>query len=161
MHTIFGLWVRQSKDWSIAVYLFAGVKRMLPLCIPGARRAADLPQLTTSPPNIPDTIRRRAHSVQWHRSVCIVSNEISMVPWEPQEASDVLTIVRFRPIDYYTGYMLLGVNAIILNISATKLFILTIPHKCCMFSHETVFLQQCRHISEIVPYVPPGYRFET
>ena len=70
-----------------------------------------------------------------------VFNNFSIVTSETQEASDVLTIVRLRPIDYRMCLMFLGVDAVLLNLKATKIDVLTNPGTVCTFGFETTFCQ--------------------
>ena len=89
---------------------------MQALSIPGEWRVPDSPWFSVSPPHLPLSLRRSANHVQWHRNVSIVFNEISIVTGEAQEASDILDVLRLRPNHYRTRLMLLGVDAILVNV---------------------------------------------
>ena len=65
-------------------------------------------------------------------------NELSIVPSEAQEASDVLTDFWLRPIRYRMRLMLLGVNAVLVDIKAAKIDFLTSPDSFCSFGLETM-----------------------
>jgi len=81
--------------------------------------------------------------------VSIVFNEFSIVTAEAQEASDVLTVLRLRPIHYCTSLMLLGVDAVQVNVKAAKIIFLTSPGTFCTFGLETMFWQQSKHFSDM------------
>jgi hypothetical protein len=78
-----------------------------------------------------------------------VFNEFSIVTSEAQEASDLLTVVRLRPIHYCTSLTLLGVDAVLVNVKAAKINILTSPGAYCTFGLETMFCQQGKHSSDM------------
>jgi len=57
--------------------------------------------------------------------VSVVFNEFSIGTGEAQEASDVLTVLRLRPINYRMSLMLLGMDAVLVNVKAAKINFLT------------------------------------
>jgi len=122
---------------------------MLAFSIPGEWSALDLPWLSTSPPNVCFSLRRGASGVRRHCNVSVVFNEFSIVTGETQEASDVLTILRLRPICYRTCLVFLSVDAVPVNIKATKIDFLTSPGTFCMFGFETMFRQWGKHFMDM------------
>ena len=79
----------------------------------------------------------------------VVFNELAIVSSEAQEASDIHTVFRLRPIHYCMGLMFLSMDAVHVNIKATVVDIQTSPGLCCMFGSETVFWQKCMHFSDM------------
>jgi hypothetical protein len=71
--------------------------------------------------------------------VSIVFTEFSTVAGETQEASDVLTIFRLRPMHYCMCLMFLGVDAILVNVKAAKIDFLTSPGTLSTFGFEAMF----------------------
>jgi len=112
---------------------------MLAFSIPGEWSALNLPRLSTSPPNVPFSFGRCANGVQRHCNVSVVFNEYSVVAGETQEASDVLTIFRLRPIHYRTCLLFLGMDAVLVNVKAAKIDFLTSPGTLCTFGLEAMF----------------------
>jgi hypothetical protein len=80
-----------------------------------------------------------ANGVQRHCKVSKMFNEFSVVAGETQEASDVLNIFRLRQIDYRTCLMFLGVDAMNVNVKASKIDFLTITGTFCTFGFEAMF----------------------
>jgi len=80
-----------------------------------------------------------ANGVQRHCNASVVLNEFSVVAGETQEAFDVLTIVRLRPIHYRTCRMFLGVDAVPGNVKAAIMDFLTSPGTFCTFGFEAMF----------------------
>ena len=113
---------------------------MLAISIPGEWSALD-PRLSTSPPNILISHGRGANGVQWHSNVSIVFNELSIVTGETQTASDILTIFRLRPIHYLMCGMFVGVDAVLLDVKAATIDILTCPGTFYMLGFQTMFRQ--------------------
>jgi len=122
---------------------------MLALSIPSEWNLPDSPRFSTSPPHVPFSFRRSANRVQRHRNVSVVFNEFSIVTGEAQEASDVLTVLRLRPIHHGTSLMLLGVDAVRVNVKAAKINFLTSPGAFCMFGLWTMFCQQSKHFPDM------------
>jgi hypothetical protein len=112
---------------------------MLAFSIPGKWSALDTPWLFMLPPNVPFSFRRGANGVQWHCNVSIVFNDFSVVAGETQEASDVLTIFRLRPIYNRMCLMFLGMDAVLVNVKAAKIDFLTSPGTFSMFGFEAMF----------------------
>ena len=86
----------------------------------------------------------------------VVFNEFSIVTGEAQEASEVLTVLRLRPIHYRTSLMLLGMDAILVNVKAAKINFLTSSGVFCTFGLETMFCQQSNHFSDMYDVFRPG-----
>jgi len=114
---------------------------MLAFSAPCKWSAHDPPELSTLPPNVRFCFRPSANSIQWHCNVSVVLNEFSIVTSESQEASDVLTVFRLRPIHYHTSLMFLGVDVVLINAKAAKINFLTSPGAFCLFGLETMLCQ--------------------
>jgi hypothetical protein len=76
-------------------------------------------------------------------------NEFSIVTGEAQETSDVLTVFRMGSIHDCTGFMFLGMDAVLVNVKSTEVDFGTGPGAFSMFNLETVFLQQVQHFSDM------------
>jgi hypothetical protein len=76
-----------------------------------------------------------------------VLNEVSIITGQAQEVSDVLTVLRLRPIHYHTTLMLLGVDAVIVNVKAAKINILTRLATFCTLALGTRLGMQSKHFS--------------
>jgi hypothetical protein len=112
---------------------------MLALSITGEWSVLDIPWFAKSLQNVPISFRRCANRVQRYCKVSILANEFSVVAAESQEASDVLTILRLRPIKYRTWLLFLGVDAAIVKVRATKIEFLTSQGTFCTFGFEAMF----------------------
>ena len=98
---------------------------MLALSIPSEWSVPESPRFSMSPPQVPCSFQRCANRAQRHRNVSIVFNEFSIRTGQAQEASDVLTILRLRPINHRMSLMLLGMDAVLVNVKAAKINFLT------------------------------------
>jgi len=106
---------------------------MLAFSIPGKWCVPDSAWFPISQPYVPFSFGRSANRAQWHRNVSLEFNGLSIVTGEAQEDSDILTVLRLRPIHYRTSRILLGVDAVLVNVKVTKIDFLISPGAFCMF----------------------------
>jgi hypothetical protein len=106
------------------------------------------PQLSMSSPNISIFHARGANGIQRHCNVSLVFNELCIVTSQTQEASDILTIFRLRPIRYSTSHGFLGVHAVLLNIKGTKIDMLKRPGTFCTFGLDIRFFQEVKYFTD-------------
>lgn len=141
MHALFDFRVWYSNNGRIAECHFESVEYMLAFSVPTQGSAHDLPHTSRLLPNILLSLLRGANCVQQHCNVSIVFNEFCIVTGEAQNASDVLSVFRLRPLHYLTHLMALGVDAVIVNVNAATIDFLTSPGAFCLFRFETWFCQ--------------------
>jgi hypothetical protein len=122
---------------------------MLAFLVPGEWGAEDFLQLSTSPPNVRISFRRSADGVQCHGDVSVVFNQFSLVSGKAQEVSDIFAVFRLGPIHDCTGFMFLGVDAVLVDVKSTEVDFLTGPGAFHMFSFKTVFRQQVQHFADM------------
>ena len=126
-----------------------GVESMLAFSVPGEWSVHYSPKVSTSPPTVPFLIRRVANGIMGQPNVNIVFNTLSMVTSDAQEASDVLNVVRLRPMEHHTGLIFLSVEAVLVKVKATKVDFLTCQGTFGTFGLETMFCHEGKHISDM------------
>ena len=122
---------------------------MLAFSVPSKLSTHDPPRLSTLPPNALFPCRQGAHGVQWHCNVSVVFNGFSIVTSEAQEASEVHTVFRLRPIHYCMGHKFVGVETILVKAKAAKIDFRTSPGAFCMFGLVTMCCQYGKHLSDM------------
>jgi len=79
----------------------------------------------------------------------IVLNYFSIVAGEAQKASDILTVVRLKPIHYHTALVFLGMDSILPNLKVATVDVLRSPGVFCMFGLDNIFRLQDKDFSDI------------
>ena len=107
----------------------------------------DLPPLSTSPANVPFAFRRVTNGVQRHCNVSVVFAEFTVLAGETQEATDILTIFRLRPILDHMYHIFLGMDAVLVNVKDAKINFLTSPGTFRTFGFEAMLCEYCKRFT--------------
>jgi hypothetical protein len=81
--------------------------------------------------------------------VNVVFNEFSIVTGEALEASEVFIVFRLWPFHDNRGCMILGVDAVLVDVTSTEVDCLTSSGAVGMFSFKAVFPQPVQHFLDM------------